>query len=435
MGNLRPFQIGLLAAFFAIAIISVVALASYKGITGVGSTNPYGSSVVIWGTLDEAVFNKVLQEASRTDKSLQVVKYVEIDDRAFEDQFVNAIAEGRGPDAIVLNHEDLVTFRSKLQAIPYDTFSTRTLRDNYVDGFDIFAMQEGLYAVPLLVDPLLMYWNRDLLATAGLASPPATWENFSDAVQKLTLRDATRNILQSAVAFGEYNNVTNAKGVLLTLLQQSGSKLVTDEGQRYMVALDTAVVESGQRPLSSTLQFYVEFSNPASPLYSWNLVFQDDTTAFSGERLAFYFGYASEFSRLASQNPNLNFDATAVPQGSGATIKRVYGKFYGLALVKSSSNISGAYNALTALGSVAGTASIADSLGMVPAHRSTIVAGSPGAVRQTAFNQALIARGWLDPGRAKSNEVLRQAIEDITSGRSKVSSAASDTIKRLELSY
>lgn len=432
---MRPFQIGLLVLFSFIAILSVILIASYQGFSGGGATNPYGSSVVIWGTLQAEVFNNVLQEASRDDKNLQVVQYVQIDERTFETQLVNAIAEGRGPDAILLNHEDLVTFRSKLQPIPYDTFSTRTLRDNYLDGFDIFAMQDGLYAIPLLVDPLLMYWNRDLLATAGLAGPATTWESFSEGVQRLTLRDATRNILQGAVAFGQYSNVKNGKGILMTLLQQSGSRLVSENNDRYTIALDTVMGETGQKPLNSTLQFYTEFSNPSSVLYSWNLTFQDDTSAFLGEKLAFYFGYASEAGRLASQNPNLNFDATAIPQGSGATIKRVYGKFYGLAMVKSGKNMSGTYGALVAIGGSGTTSTIADGLNMVPAHRSLITGGNSDAIRQTAFNQALIARGWLDPGQEKSNEVFKQAIEDITSGRSKVSAAASDTLRRLELAY
>lgn len=434
MENLRPFQIGLLAAFAIVALISIVLIASYQGVARSGANNPYGQSVTIWGTLDQRAFTDVLNELSQTDRNIISVKYIQKDARTFESELVNAIAEGRSPDAILLNHEDLVTLRSKLLSIPYTTFSERTLRDNYLDGFEVFARADGLYAVPFAVDPLLMYWNRDILAASGFSLPPTTWESLTSMVEQVTLRDATRNISQATVAFGEYQNVFNAKSILLTLMLQSGSRMVVEEQSRYSVSLDTSSSGSN-RPLTSTLQFFVEFSNPSSPLYSWNRNFQNDQSAFLGERLALYFGYGSEASRLRSQNPNLNFDVTSIPQGAAATTKRVYGKFYGFALLQASGNRQGAYQAITKLASSDVGSKIAGSLALVPANRNTIASGSGDSVMQTAFNQALIARGWLDPNPAKSSEVFGQAIDDILSGRSQVGNAGTDAVRRLQLAF
>lgn len=434
MENLRPFQIVLLLVFGVVALISVIVLASFKGFN-VGAVNPYGGQVVIWGTFESRPFDQVLQDMGRIDKNLRVVTYVQKDPRTFEADLVNAIADGTGPDAILLSSESLVTLRSKLSPIPYSNFSRRLLQDNYVDGFELFALNDGLYAVPLLVDPLIMYWNRDILAAGGLAVAPTTWEALTSTVEQITLRDATRNISQATVAFGTYQNVLNAKPVLLSLLLQSGSKLVEEGRERYAVALDTARDNTSRRPLTSTLQFYVEFSNPASPLYSWNRTFQDDLTAFVGERLAIYFGFGSEAGRIRGQNPNFNFDAAALPQGAGSTVKRVYGKFYGLAIVRSGSNQSGAYRAALALSSSEPTAKLAESLALAPAHRSILSGGSSDPIRQVIFNHALIARGWLDPSAVGSDEVFRQMIEDVLSGRSQVTTASSDTIRRLQLQF
>ncbi len=434
MGNLRPFQIGLLAAFAIVALTSVIILASYQGIGGLAA-NPYGSKVVIWGTLDDGPFTTLIQEIGREDRNFQVVQYIEKDARTFESELVNAIAEGRGPDAIVLDHEHLIALRAKLQAISYDTFPTRPLRDQYVDGFEIFALQNGLYSIPLLVDPLLMYWNRDLFASGGMAQPPATWESLTDTVERLTLRDATRNIKQATVAFGEFRNVVNAKAILLTLMLQSGSSMITEGQNRYMVSLDTPLGNTSSRPLFSTIQFYVEFNNVSSPLYSWNRTFESDEKAFLGERLTLYFGYGSEWSRLRAQNPNLNFDAAAVPQGAGATVKRVYGKFYGLSLTASGQNQAGTYRALMALASAPNSLKLAGDLGLAPAHRGNLSQGNANAVSQTIYDQALVARGWLDPGAEKSQEILAQMIDDVISGRTQIGGATSDTIRRLELVF
>ena len=124
-----------------------------------------------------------------------------------------------------------------------------------------------------------------------------------------------------------------------------------------------------------------------------------------------------------------------MPQGAGATVKRVYGKFYGLALVKASANQQGAYRALLKFSEAETTAKLAESFSVAPAHRSTLSEGAADPVRQTVFSQALIARGWLDPGAEKSLDIFGQMIDDVVSGRQKVSGAALDTVRRLELAF
>jgi ABC-type glycerol-3-phosphate transport system substrate-binding protein len=265
--------------------------------------------------------------------------------------------------------------------------------------------------------------------------PPATWEALSEITQKVTLRDATRNILLSTIAFGEYRNVLQAKSIILMLLIQSGSKMVAEDRDGYAVLVDTPIVEDNRKPLNAALQFFVEFSNANSPLYSWNRSKQDDKTAFLGEELALYFGFGSEEGDIRAKNPNLNFDMVTVPQGAGATIKRGYGKFYGLALVRGASNTEGTYQAILKLGSTEPTLAISEAQNMAPAHRVSINSGGKSASLETIFNQALIARGWLDPDSQKSSEIFQLMVEDVVSNRQKISAAATDAVKRLELAF
>ncbi len=434
MENMRPFQIGLLIGFALIALVSIIIIASYQGISG-GATSAYGSRVLIWGTFSESAFSSVLYDLSRQDKGLQVVQYVQKNRNTFESELVNAIAEGRSPDAIILDSEYLLTLRTKIQPISYNSFPQRTLKDNYLDGFEIFALSDGLYSIPFAVDPVIMYWNRSILSSGGFSQPPATWESLTNLVENITLRDATRNISQATVAFGEYYNVINSKSLLLTLLLQSGSRMIEEGQSRYTVVINNDANNSSRRPLTSTLQFYVEFSNPASPLYSWNKTFQDDLVTFLGERLALYFGYGSESKRIASQNPNLNFDAVGVPQGAEAITKQTYGKFYGFSILKASPNRQGTYQALLAISGYNSNVAMANNLSLVPAYRAAITAGNSDAVMQTAYSQALIARGWLDPNPSKSSEAFGVTINEILSGRNSVGVATSDLIRRLELAF
>lgn len=435
MQNIRPFQIALLAFFALMGIVSLVFLASFEGFMST-EEQKYGERVVIWGPFDRGVMDDLFIEIGRDDDAFTVVEYVEKDLRTFEEEFVNAVAEGRGPDVVILPHEELVTFRTKLLPIPYETFSARDFRDRYIDGTEIFARPDGLYAIPIAVDPLVMFWNRDVFSENGFSVPPGTWEAIvGSVVPSITEVSVGGSIVQSAIAFGEYVNVTYAKEMLLTLMMQSGSRLVEETEQGYQVALNEAVIENTQPPATAAVQFYTNFSNAGSALYTWNRSMGSDHTAFLGGDVALYFGFASEIDRMREGNPNLNFDVAALPQGASATVKRGYGTFYGAAIVRTSKNPSGAYAAVSTLTQNDIITSLTNSLSLIPVSRTLLAEGTDDPYRQIAFNAALIARGWLDPDPEESDVVFEQMIDDVVSGRQRVVDAVSDAVRRLELAF
>lgn len=435
MQNIRPFQIALLALFAIMGVLSVILLASFEGFVG-SEENVYGDRVVIWGTFDAGTMERALQLVAHDIEGFGVVEYVEKDSRTFADELTSALAENRGPDVVILPHEELVSFRPVLLPVPYESYSERTFRDRFIDGGEIFALQDGVYAFPLAVDPIVMYWNRDLFSTNGLSQPPASWEALvGSVVPQIAERDGFRNIVQAAVAFGEYANITNAKPMLLTLAMQSGSSLVTEEERGYRVVLDTPATDGGRPPMNAALQFYTDFSNANSSLYTWNGSMENDRLAFVGGKLAIYFGYGSERDGIAGQNPNLNFDAAVVPQGASATVKRVYGTFYGMGITRASQNPQGSYAAIQTLVSSDVASSIATGFALAPATRDGIAAGSSDAHQQIVLQSALIARGWLDPDPEASGDVFKQMVEDVVSSRQKVAGAISDAVRRLELAF
>lgn len=435
MQNIRPFEIALLALFAVIGVVSVIVLAGFEGFGG-GDESAYGDSVEIWGPFDALAIERELARIAEQDRAFNVVTYVEIDPRTFEDELVNAIAEGRGPDAVIVPHEMLAVLRTKLLPIPYESFPERDFRDRYIDGAEIFMRSDGVYALPIAIDPLVMYWNRDTFSTNGFSTPPATWETVVGSVVPALARISVGGtIAASALAFGEYTNVTNAKEVLLMLMLQSGSRLVTETERGYSVVLDTPPSENARPPATAAVQFFTNFSNTGNALYTWNRSLANDRTAFLAGDLALYFGFASEASRITEGNPNLNFDAAPVPQGASATVKRTYGTFYGLALVRSSDNVQGTYAAIHTFLNDTTVATLADSFSLVPASRTLIAQGSGNAFRQVAFDTALVARGWLDPDPDASETIFSQMIDDVVSGRRKVGDAVGDAGRRLELAF
>lgn len=438
--TLRPFQIILIGIFAALAIGGVILFALFRGFGG--EANPYGASVEIWGTLDERAFGSAISAVTDQDDDFQVVSYVQKDPRTFHEALTSAVAEGRGPDAIVLSNDLLLSERAKLFPIPYDTLPLRNIKDAYVDGTELFSLSDGTYGFPFAVDPLVLYWNRDLFSSAGLAAAPATWEQIvSQTVPALARikRSPAFAVERAALAFGEYANIENASKILLMLLLQAGSPLITESADGYAVLLNQSNVETQRRPAEAALDFYTQFANPARPVYTWNRSLPLDRNAFLAEDLALYFGFGSEYPSLRTGNPNLNFDAVQIPQGSnggsGVTIKKSYGTFYALSVLRSSDNFPGTYLALVKLSEGERASALALDLGFVPVHRAALALGNPDPFKQTMYTMALIARGFLNPSPSASEDIIKTMIEDVTSGRAGISEAAGDATDRFNQSF
>ncbi len=430
--KLRPFELSLVVGF---AILMFVALFLLKTYEPSGSdVVDLGGSVTIWGTFPEEVFSVIFEDIRKNDESFKTVSYRYVPPEDFDTTFVNALADQTPPDLLFMSHEKLVEHRNRLQAIPYESFPERDFRDLYIDGAGIFMLQDGVYAFPIAVDPLVMYWNRNIFSDNGFLKAPSTWEEIvSDTNPKLTTRNFNRNIERSAIAMGEYSNIKNSFPVISTLLLQAGSKMVTQDREKYTVSINQSLNDS--KPLLNTLSFYTNFSNVNNTQYSWNRSLSLDRDMFISEDLALYFGYGSEGRDIETKNPNLTFDIAEVPQGANTTNKRTYGNFYGLFIPKASKNKNGALIVAKTLSNVTHSKKIADGYNLSPVLRQLVSVGSNDVYGRVIYNSAPNARGWLNPDRDKFDSVFSKTIDDISSNRRDVANSTSDTIVRLQQLY
>lgn len=435
MMNLRPFQIALLGVFALFALIGLLYFAFFEGTLTGEEQRTYGESVEIWGTFDDAAVRQVINTIRRDDDDFEVVRYTEKDARTFDTELLNAIAEERAPDLIVLPSDSIVTHRAKLLPLSFEAIPQRTYLDTHVDGAEIYLFSNGVYGLPFAVDPLVMYWNRDLFSSNGLANPPSTWSQLTtQALPAITDVTSSLDVLQSVVSFGEFSNVVNAKPTLSLLLLQAGTDIVTEQEGRYTVTLGLSG-NNASPPADAALSFYTQFSNPSSVNYSWNRSLQSDRLQFLGGDLALYFGYGSEYRDLQNANPNLNMDIREVPQSAGVSVRRGHGRFFAFAIPRASDNPNGAYRAAQVLTSAQNAKFLSEVLALAPVHRSTIGEGTGDPYRTVLYQSALIARDWLDPDPTGSATVFRTMVEDITSGRKRVSQAVNDAAGRLGLLF
>jgi ABC-type glycerol-3-phosphate transport system substrate-binding protein len=286
-------------------------------------------------------------------------------------------------------------------------------KDTYITEAELFLSKNGVLAVPFGIDPLIMYWNRDLFSSAGIANPPHFWDEFLRLAESLTVKGDSVTIAKSAVPLGEFSNITNAKEIISAMTLQTGAPITAYNTSGSLAVSLTGYNNSG---LQNVVDFYTEFANPVKSVYTWNRSLPNSLSMFAAGGLGVYFGFASELSSVKSKNPNLDFDISYFPQPREAQTKITYGKVFGTATLRSSVKVSSAMQLALLFGSAAGVKAWDDASGLPPVRRDLLSSVPSNAYGAILYNSALWSRGWLDPDSSRTKGLFRDMIEGITSG-------------------
>ena len=418
---MSKFQIIILSLFVIFIIIGVVSFAMYKG---GASSSVQLPAITIWGTFPSDTFNQYVSNINNSSSVSLSINYKQIDPSAFSSQFISALARGSGPDAILIPADMLYQHEDKLALIPYSALPSRTYLDTYIQESNIYTNSAGILAIPFTVDPLVMYWNRDMFNTAGVATYPRYWDEFTGLNKQLTVKDQNGNIRKSAIALGDFTNVVNAREILGSLFLQLGNPITTFNDQG---ALQSTIRVSAKASPKLALDFFTQFVDPTNPNYSWNRGMPDSKTAFLSGNLATYFGFASELKSIRDKNPNLNFDVAQLPQVRTGGIKSEYGRMFGFSIVRSTTNANGVYQIISTLTQPAYIADLSKTMYLPPVRTDLIAQGSSDPYISIFDNAALVSKTWFDPDPVQSNALFGNMVESITTGQQSSFQAIEDT--------
>ncbi len=256
----------------------------------------------------------------------------------YKNELLTAFAEDRGPDVFSIQTTEMREYQNlslPLLAqitVPYQvergtikkeiyteqrTTNTLTLRDLKTLFPDVVynnqVINNQIYGLPLSIDTLVLFYNRDLLNNAGIALPPKTWNDFRDQVVKLTKQDFKGNLIQSGAAIGTANNVERSTDILSLLMMQNGTQMTNASGAATFDQTPAGYTRS-VKPAVEALNFYTGFASPAKQVYTWNENMPNSLEAFMAGQTAFFFGYSYHIPLIKAQAPKLNFEITNVPQ-------------------------------------------------------------------------------------------------------------------------
>lgn len=429
--RMTPFQIIILGIFGVAAVVGVLFFALGNGF---GDSGEQVGPVLIWGSLDAAPFNGVISRLAEDDPRLSQVLYERKDPRSFYTDLSDAIASGRGPDLILLSSEQIVRHSGKIIPFSYDVLPQRTFEESFVQESSLYLSADGVLGLPIAVDPMVLYWNKDMLATAGFAQAPKYWDELYTIAEKVTKKDETNTVLKSAIGFGEYQNITHAKDVLGMLIMQAGGEITGRDAAGRLVPALVSRTQDAQQPAQSALRFYTEFANPAKLVYTWNRSLQSSREAFSAGDVALYVGFASEYYLIQAQNPNLNFSVALVPQIRGLDRSLTFGEIQAFAIPRGSLNPQGAQTVAFILGAAGPSALLSTARGTPSPHIDVLAsfsAASSSLAESVFRDSALIAKGWLDPDPERTEAVFQGMIEGVTTGAQRLQDAVADGDKAL----
>jgi ABC-type glycerol-3-phosphate transport system substrate-binding protein len=416
---------------FGFAAIAAVGMFALTQVDTSGDIAP----VVIWGDMPEELFNSTIRviadEEGDAGKLFKKVSYRQVDKDRYIQDTINGLASGQGPDLFLMRSDTLTHFANKVQPITNESISRNAYQATFLDAADVFLYKGGTYAVPFLVDPLVMYWNKDLLGSAAVPKPPQYWGEVFPLVQKLTIRNETGQLTQSTIAFGAYENVPHAKDILAMLVMQAGGQVTQRTSQSLLSSTLASSGADDTSPAQNAVRFYTSFADPSKiDVYTWNNAQPDARDRFIEGKLALYIGYGSESDAIRIQNPNLNFAMASVPQTRGGGRVVTGAHVYGFGIPLTARNVNGAVQVSFRLSNNKESDTFAKALGFASARRdvAAIEADGDAGVRKSA---AVQARTWVDPEPEKTDLAFKQLINDVINGTKRIGESVTFVDQRI----
>jgi len=307
----------------------------------------------VWGVVDdydayEQVFTKFRQSHPNAE-----IRYKRFRLEEYEEKLLNAFAEDRGPDVFLIHNTWVDKYMPKLlpapksvktavqvvtgtvkkevttQVVNTPTITIRALKNDFPDFVsknsvrrvdvsttpDKKVFEERVVALPMSVDTLALYYNKDLLNASGIPTPPETWGQFQAQVQKIVKQDDRGNIIRAGAGMGLGSNVDRSPDIASLLMMQNGAEMTNENGDTTFTRTPQALEGLREIPPGlQAIQFYADFANPAKAVYTWNRNEPNSLDAFVQGTSAFYLGYNYSLPLIRARAPKLNLGITNVPQ-------------------------------------------------------------------------------------------------------------------------
>ncbi|HLD27241.1 MAG TPA: extracellular solute-binding protein [Patescibacteria group bacterium] len=291
-----------------------------------------------WGVWDDSDYLQPIISEFQTLHPNVKITYRKFRYAEYKQQLLEAWAEDRGPDLYSLPAAWLNEYQSRItpqpetvrlafqevkktlgkteittdvKAVPI--FKPSDIKNKFAETvYNDVVLDNKVLGLPYSLDSLVLYYNRDLLDAANIATPPSTWTELKEAVAKLTKIDINNNIVQSGVSLGLAENIDEAADIVSLLMMQNGTAMVDNKGLASFQKASAS--QRDYYPGAEALRFYTDFADPIKEVYSWNNEMPNALDAFVAGKTAMFFGYAYHLPTIKGRAPKINLGISYMPQ-------------------------------------------------------------------------------------------------------------------------
>ncbi|TSC96489.1 MAG: multiple sugar transport system substrate-binding protein [Parcubacteria group bacterium Athens0714_26] len=281
--------------------------------------------LMVWGTEDRSFFEQNFQAYQNLRTNVQI-SYKKINEADYENELINAMAAGNGPDVFMFHNTWLPKHYDKIVPASDSQITLAQLNDFFprVVAQD-FAPDNVIFALPLYIDTLALYYNQDIFDSMGIALMPDSWDKFQGLIPRLRQIDKTGQITRAAAAIGGSLKSVDVATDLLSLLMLQNNVKMTDDNFTYASFADRRYAGL------DVFNFYIKFSDPGNIYYTWNDGL-NSVDSFAQGKTAMIFDYDGKKADIKKANPFLNFGIIPAPQITPGTGERSYANYWGLAV-------------------------------------------------------------------------------------------------------
>jgi multiple sugar transport system substrate-binding protein len=367
--------------------------------------NPNSNPVTIkvWGTAPKAAFDALGAQYSGLRPNARI-EYSEMDASTYNQTLLDALAAGTGPDVFMIGNQDatkrapLLLSATSTEISPAQVASVfpSVVTQDFVNGGHVTAL-------PLSIDTLALFYNKDLLDKAGIPVPPKTWQDVLNDIPKLVRQNSQGQLTQAAIALGgPESSVVHAADILSLLMLQNGATMTNEDGSAAF---------AGSGKASEAFHFYLDFENPSSAAYAWSEGLGNSLDAFAAGKVAMMLGYHRDSAVIQAKNSFLNFAVVPVAQTSGGTNVN-YSSYKGLAVGRQSQIGAWGWDFIVfATTNATANQAYLKAANEPPALRANIAAVKSDSEVSPFGTQALSAVSWQVKDYAKMKEIMSNAIQ------------------------
>ncbi|MBI4029707.1 extracellular solute-binding protein [Candidatus Berkelbacteria bacterium] len=288
-----------------------------------GKNKPKIDKLVIWGVDEEKSLKAETEEFKKENPAVSV-QYRQIPAANLEFELLNALAAEKGPDIVALRNDWIFKHHDKLVPFPKKALqekrgdkraNEKVVKETFPNVvWDELSFEGNLYALPLYIDTLSLFYNTDKIKT-----PPTNWTEVLEQTKKAS---------RPYIALGALN-VDHAQDIFSLLLLQN---------QADPLNLNQSIVKaSGEvsKPGLSALEFLTSFAQPGKETFTWDKDGPDSFSAFGEGKVPLMLNYTSAIEALKNRYPTLNFKTSEAPQIKDAPAVNL-ARYYGLGATKDS---------------------------------------------------------------------------------------------------